>query len=573
MQRLAKSTYTFGDSSPRRNSRGGELPSARLLSNVLFKGDEDTKQPGVTMLLMQFGQFIDHDLTHGPTLKLPKTRNGKNKCCDPMKSDKDKFWVFPKDKFMQEDDTCYPIKIPKNDPTWSRKGRSCMEFTRTMPSPTLDCRRGVREQMNDITHWLDASNIYGSTKQEAQQLRDTIDPSKLLVHKKGNLLPKCSDSRERSKVETCIGCDLVSLTNDKVVPDTCYFSGDSRTNEQPGLTVMHTVWLREHNRISTQLARINRGWNRDRLFHEAKRIVTAEYQHMVYKEWLPIILGRETMQRLGIEPVRKGYSSNYNPDLDPRITNEFASAAFRFGHSMIHSSIPRRGDQNETIIAIDLNAAFDKPFMNPITVDHILRGMLTEEVLAWDPNFSNGIREHLFEDELDLMALNIQRARDHGIPGYTKYRSLCGNSIKTRNFESLARDGIVSAASARKLKEVYDNVDDIDLFVGGTFESGHQHDPKSILGPTFSCIVGDQFRRLKEGDRFWYENGSDKSTRFTLEQLAEIKKSSFARLLCDNTGIKHLQPRAFKMKDDRKNAFVSCSDRRKVPVMDLTKFS
>ena len=116
---------------------------------------------------------------------------------------------------------------------------------------------------------------------------------------------------------------------------------------------MHTVWLREHNRIASSLHSFNSNWSDEKLFQEARRIVIAEMQHITYDEWLPIILGSAFIERTGLATLENAYSTAYFAEgaipeqYDPRVTNEFATAAFRFGHSLIpaifHVQFERKG--------------------------------------------------------------------------------------------------------------------------------------------------------------------------------------------------------------------------------------
>ena len=98
---------------------------------------------------------------------------------------------------------------------------------------------------------------------------------------------------------------------------------------------MHTMFLREHNRVARNLKSLNPQWNDEKLFQESKRIVNAEWQHIVYNEFLPVILGKHYMKSYGLLTLSDGHSSNYRSDIDPRITNAFATAAFRMGHTLI----------------------------------------------------------------------------------------------------------------------------------------------------------------------------------------------------------------------------------------------
>ena len=117
---------------------------------------------------------------------------------------------------------------------------------------------------------------------------------------------------------------------------------------------------------------------------------------------------------------------------------------------------------------------------------------------------------------------------------------------------------------------MYNDVDDIDLIVGGYLERGHTD---SILGPVFKCIIADTFARLKIGDRFFYDLGLDEKTMFSTKQLRELRKVSMARIICDNSdGISQIQPEVFKSTTST-NVKVSCADFNRIPTLDIRQFS
>ena len=211
-------------------------------------------------------------------------------------------------------------------------------------------------------------------------------------------------------------------------------------NEQPNLSVLHTVFLREHNRVASQLQQRNQAWSDERVFQEAKRFVNAEYQHIVYNEWLPVVLGKQFINTYGLFPLASGYSQDYDTSFDPRITNEFATAAFRFGHSLIpHIINVYNTVGGELNPSFDLKQAFNKPQLLrlPGMLDGLVAGltrdnsqrfvditllllMVVDILTRFDSGFVDDIRNHLFnggQRGLDLIALNIQRGREHGIAG------------------------------------------------------------------------------------------------------------------------------------------------------------
>ena len=171
----------------------------------------------------------------------------------------------------------------------------------------------------------------------------------------------------------------------------------------------------------------------------------------------------------------------------------------------------------------------------------------------------------------DLPAINIQRGRDHGLPSYVKFREACGGGV-VKSFDDL--QDIISKEQRDRLNRAYrGTVQDIDLFAGGISEFPA---PGSVLGPTFTCIITQQFKNVRFGDRFWYERKTNNVPRFkifiypnmafTLPQLTEIRKSSLARVMCDNTdSVFFIQEKVFLPRNFKgANPVVDCDFLKKV---------
>ncbi|XP_019613501.1 PREDICTED: thyroid peroxidase-like [Branchiostoma belcheri] len=354
--------------------------------------------------------------------------------------------------------------------------------------------------------------------------------------------------------------------------ETCSQAGDIRVNEQPGLTSMHTVFLREHNRIARQLSGLNPHWDDDRVFFETRKIVGALMQKITYGEDLPYVLGPDAMTKFHLTLLQSGFFSGYDVSVNPTISNVFATAAYRSGHSLVNERqfrLPPDFNQG-SLCPIQLDFAFFNPshvLNNDLGgVDSILRGLTAQPHQDVDRFMVSSLTKHLFADPpgslgLDLAALNIQRGRDHGLPGYNAWRVTCGLSGAT-TFSALGTE-IPDVNTRKILGKLYSHVNDIDVFVGGLAEESV---PGGVVGPTFACLIGLQFQALRMGDRFWFENEGQ----FTAAQLAEIRKTSLARILCDNTdGTTHMQPDVFRLPTQSGNERVACSS---LPQMDLTKW-
>ncbi|XP_066942094.1 chorion peroxidase-like [Macrobrachium rosenbergii] len=533
LQRILPPTYGDGLMSPRTQGvNGSPLPNVRTIgSNVLV--DVDNPDQSFTSSVMQWAQFLDHDLTHAP---FPTMENGMGIECCPNGQ------LAPEN---QRHPRCWPIDVSQ-DPFYRPRGQTCMNFIRSMLAvgPGSECTFGYAEQVNQLTHWLDGSMVYGSNQEQMNNLR--TGQNGLMKTSGNNLLPinpnqgaECEAGERNAR---------------------CYQAGDSRVNEQPGLTAIHVVWVREHNRIARDLQTLNPTWSDEQVFQEARRIVIAELQHITYNEWLPIIVGPNFMQSFGISTRSNGFSFDYNPNFNPSMNNEFSTAAFRFGHTLVQGTL-RLFSATGQVSNIQLRDHFNSPHLiqnNPQALDMIIRSFARLAIQQFDPFITQDLTNHLFQTPrfnfgMDLMSLNIHRGRDHGIATYNDMRQICGLP-RARNFNDITDQ--IPAQIAANLARIYSSVDDIDFFVGGITER-----PVSggLLGWTFLCVVGDQFARVKKGDRFFYDLGGQPGS-FTEPQLQEIRRSSWARVLCDNAdNLGEVQPLAFMQSNSRFNQPVPCN--------------
>ncbi|XP_063827082.1 peroxidase-like [Ostrinia nubilalis] len=451
-------------------------------------------------------------------------------------------------------DKCIPITVPETDAFYRYYGVKCLNFVRSITTPRDDCSLGYAEQMNTVTSFLDGSNIYGSDKKLASKLRSK---------RGGRLKEGYKDYNKRGFLPTAD--DKTAMCDLRNISEPCYLAGDGRINQTPTLAMLHTLFLREHNRVTDILKTLNPLWTDEKLYQEARRIVIAEIQHITYQEWLPSNFGETYLRYYHITPSTL-YSHDYNEEVNPGIINGFTAGAFRFLHSTIPDTIMTCPSNYYAAYAHRISDHYQNPSLlesSTESFDDLVRGILTQSAADSDTFCSSQISNLLFKSRnlwgLDLVAMDIQRGRDHGIASYNDYRELCG-LWRARTFQDLS--GEISQDRIYALSQMYECVDDVDLFVGGAMERPVQG---SILGHTFQCIVGEQFYRTRVGDRYFYDN-SEMPHSFSPDQLQELKKASIARIICDNTNVPYVQRRAFELETSG-NPKVGCEDIQRV---DLT---
>ena len=469
------------------------LPIPRKISNQLFEQTEDhLEASSLSDFVWLFGQFIDHDIS--------LTENGHEVSLLELPEDEE---VFTEDNLIFLSRNAY-------DPN------------------SGDAPDRPRVYNNMVTSYIDASMVYGSDEERANWLR-TFDNGELKVWKpfgEEEYLPwntitgQFGDPIDNSSA-TFMADDTQSL-------DEYFVAGDIRANENVVLTAIHTLFVREHNRLCRELSKEHPTWNDERLYQRARKLVGAYIQAIVYYEWLPA---------LGVYmPKYQGY----RPSQDPTIFNVFSAAAFRIGHTMIDGDIVLMNNNGEMISRRSLDELFFNPqqFVLDGGPDPYFKGMGTQVMQEMDCKMVDDLRNFLFKDSqglgLDLASINIFRGRDRGLPDYNTLRADWGLP-KLNSFSDITN----SQEDVNILEELYQDVNNIDAWVGMLSE---QHvDEKSAFGPLVMRIIKEQFRKLREGDRFYFENDPS----FSPAEIAEIKNTTMHDLIMRNTNISLMQPNVF----------------------------
>jgi len=469
LRRAAPAAYGDAIATP----AGAARPNPRALSNaILAQSELRAERKNMSDMFWLWGQFIDHDISLTE---------------------------------VAEELEAFPLPIPQGDPWFDpdNTGTREMAFERSAwHSASGTGLDNPRQQVNDITTWIDGSQIYGSDPVRATALRRN-DGSGELETSAGELLR----------------FNEPGLPNAGGTGAHLFLAGDVRANENLLLTAMHTVWLREHNRLAGEIAADNPGLSGDAVYEEARARVGAMLQVVTYKEFLPLLLGPDAL------PPYAGYDDN----VDPAVANVFSTAAFRLGHSMVAPLLERLDANLQPIPEgpLQLRDAFFSPeqMQRPQAVAELMRGAASRTMQHLDRHIVDDLRNFLFGPPgaggFDLGALNIQRGRDHGLPDYNSVREAYGLP-RVESFTEITSD----AGLQEILANMYGGVDDIDPWIGALAE---ERLDGIMIGPLLRAVLADQFARLRDADRFWYQRV------FSGDTLSEIEATRLADVVRRNT--------------------------------------
>ncbi|KAI0558008.1 hypothetical protein FGB62_243g017 [Gracilaria domingensis] len=455
------------------------LESPRVISNIVSDQDVDTQNSqGLNEVFTFFGQFIDHDFALTP--------------------------------LSEDPNDALEIEVPANDPDLPKR---TLEFTRSERA-RISATSTIERPITVLSSALDLSTVYGSDESRNEFLR-APNSCRMRTSPRGNLLPLNTGGRVNS-------------------PDTSnnfFIGGDTRVSETPMLTVMHTIWLREHNRLCDLIEDAFPNFTPEEQYETVRGVNIAQFQKVVYEEWLPAILGSTL-------PPYQGY----NPAVDPTISLEFTTAGFRLGHTLVGTDVTRRDSNGNFLPPVPARDMFFQKSSEFTSSDleNFLRGAAATPAQEFDAKVVNILRNFLFEnvpqeEGIDLIALNLERSRDHNVAKYNELRRFFIGS-RARTFSDISSDPKVAA----QLEEAYGNVDLVEAWIGLMAEDKA---PRSGVGRTLGALLRTEFGRLRDGDQFFYLLRNQIPTD-VLDRVQSIandlfgRRTLFNRILLRNTRIR-----------------------------------
>nr|AXN93677.1 dual oxidase 1 [Scylla paramamosain] len=477
---------------------GQDRPSPRKLSETLMKGQDGmASAQNRTAMLAFFGQVVSSEILQASEAGCPIE--------------------------------LHKIPIERCDEMFDRKcsGNKFMPFHRAgYDYSTGQSPNSPREQLNYVTSWLDASFVYSISEARVNMLRSfkngtfRTDPDNpLLPPRNTQRVPMFNNPTPH----------VLKILN----PERVYLLGDQRTNQNPALLAFGILFFRWHNVLAKRIQEKHPDWADEEVFQRTRRLVTAHLQNIIMYEFLPAFVG---------EGVTTPY--RYRPDIHPGISHVFQSAAFRFGHTLVPPGLYRRGPGPECNFlktqsgrsALRLCSTWwdANDFMAENTLEELFRGMSSQLAEREDVILCNDVRNKLFGplefSRRDLGALNIMRGRDSGLPDYNTVRK-CFQLGPVKSWEEINPELYAAQPDlVNRVKDLYaGNLMNVDLYVGGMLET---HEGP---GPLFSAIIKEQFTRLRDADRFWFENTDNMI--FTEEEVEEIRNVKLWDIIVNSSSV------------------------------------
>ncbi|MET9959521.1 peroxidase family protein [Streptomyces sp. NPDC006326] len=483
--RRAPVGYEDGVSAP----AGAGRPSARVVSNIVCRQEAGTlNAQRLTDLTWMWGQFLNHDVNLVAA-------------ADPLET-----FGIP----VPADDTAFPpgSQIP---------------LTRSAYDPSTGTGpHNPRQQIDSSNSYLDGSQVYGPDEGRAAALR--------AIQNFGPIAAYTSGLKTSAGVDgPVLPLNTAGLFNQTVGPAAGFFlAGDERANTGYGLMSIHSLFVREHNRLAALIAAERPSAGAEQVYQHARKWVGALIGSITFQEFIPAILGPDAI----------GPYAGYDPHVDPTMSAEFATFGFRFGHSMLSPDLLIVDNGGQVLQTVPhAKALLNIGIVNQYGIGPVFKGFASQIMQEVDVSVIEAMRSIQLTGAppLDLVAVDIQRARDHGVPDYNRCREAYGLSPR-RTFAELTPDPVVQA----KLSAAYGDIHLVDPLIGGLAEP---HVPGTAFGPLFTAVITDQLTRTRAGDRLWFEN----DPALTPAEVAAIKRTKMSDVIKRNTQISNIQDDVFHL--------------------------
>ncbi|XP_055048116.2 dual oxidase 1 [Misgurnus anguillicaudatus] len=415
------------------------------------------------------------------------------------------------------------IEVQKDDPVFgsnSSKPVAALPFQRAAwDHSTGKSPNKPRSQVNHVTAWIDGSSIYGSSGSWCDALRN---------FSRGLLASGSSQDMPRQSSSSYL---MWSAPDPTTGPGSqrLYEFGNAWANENIFSVIEGIIWFRYHNHLASKLHEEHPSWSDEELFQNARKRVIATFQNIAFYEWLPAFLG-----------IQVPSYSGYQKYVDPGISAEFEAAAVRFGLTLAPPGVYKRnrtchyqstlnadGSKSPGLRLCNTFWNRDNPnVQSGQDVDELVMGMASQIAEREDNIVVEDLRDYMYGplrfSRSDAVALTIQRGRDFGLPSYNQVRE--SFDMKPVNTWEEINPKLNNTQLLKKLADLYNNdTSRLELFVGGMLEA------QEAPGPVFSAIILDQFERIRNADRFWFENRQNGL--FSEEEIQDIRNTTFHDVL------------------------------------------
>ena len=424
------------------------------------------------------------------------------------------------------------IPLADDDPARKKFWQTKMLIPRTQKDPTRDESKEEAPVsfINEVTHWWDGSQIYGSDQETVDRLRSHVD-GKLTINADGTL----------------------PLTS-KGIEDTGFVR-----NWWVGMTLLHTLFTREHNAICDHLKKSYPAWDDTKLFNVARLINAAVMAKVHSVEWTPAILPNKGLDAalnanwfgMLTNLFHKGKTRKTvagvnvrNPELGGVVGNPINKHNVPFGLTQefvevyrLHTLLPEKlyikkihgGDEKTEVPFAQTRQAGAAKLTKKVSLANLFYSFGNQHpgqlVLNNYPKFMQELSIP-FNPVYDLGAVDILRARERGVPRYNEFRRQMGlKPIET--FEDLTND----PEQLEKLKAVYGSnpeaVESLDLLIG-TLAEGFRPTGFGFGETLFQIFILNATRRL-QADRFYTDCYTEEY--YTKEGLDWIDQSDLKSII------------------------------------------